>query len=218
VHTPPVRIVYAEDQRLFRECFQKILEENDHYHLLALCKDGAEALEAVKKHKPDILLLDLNMPMVDGRQVIEALHAAHSPVKIIVLSMYEKEELQLYLLSKGVKGFISKEAHRLELYEAIDLVASGLLYAPEHLVSIIMQMDKKEYEAKHVSKSDLQLTALVKKGLSHYEIHREMGISKSGIEKKKKALAVKLHAESFYDAVDVLGQGGFMFRKEGKGG
>jgi DNA-binding NarL/FixJ family response regulator len=208
-----VRIVYAEDQRPLRKLFQCYLEENHHYHLQAVCGNGVDAITAIQKHRPDILLLDLRMPLMNGHEVIDILRHAHSPVKVLVISYYESEKLQLYLLSKDVKGFISKDAGPEELYEAIDLVASGKLYAPAHLVSIRMELDKNEFEARHVCDSDLQLAALVKKGLSNREIYRAMGISESGVEKKKRALITKMGAESLYDAVDALGQEGFWFRK-----
>lgn len=210
-----VRIVYAEDQTLLRRLFEMLLEENHRYQVVASCRNGIEALQEVRRHKPDILLLDLNMPVMNGHEVIDELRKEGHCVKIIMLSMYEDEKLKLLLLSKGVKGFISKEAEQGEIYESIDLVARGMLCAPGHLVSIRMNMDKSDYDAAHVTDEDLELAALLKKGLPVKVIAPKMGKSVSGIEKMKTALVTKLHAQSLYDAVDVLGQEGFMFRKEG---
>jgi DNA-binding NarL/FixJ family response regulator len=126
-----VRVVIADDQALVRGGFRMILDSRPDMEVVGEAEDGRQALELVERHEPDIVLMDVRMPKLDGLEATRRIAASGAPARIIVLTTYDVDEYVFAALRAGASGFLLKDVRPADLVEAIRVVASGdALLAP----------------------------------------------------------------------------------------
>jgi len=123
--TGPVRVVLADDQRLVRESLATLLGLLDGIELLATASDGQEALTLTAEHDPDVVLMDLRMPRMDGIEATNRLRESHPEVRVIALTTYADDESVLGALRAGARGYLTKDASSQDIRAAILTVAAG---------------------------------------------------------------------------------------------
>jgi DNA-binding NarL/FixJ family response regulator len=123
---PILRIVVADDQNSVREGLVVLLDLLPGIEVVASAANGQQAIEAVAEHHPDAILLDLNMPILDGVEATEVLTAEHPDVAIVVLTTYADDTNVLAALRAGARGFLTKDADRAEIASALRSAAGGL--------------------------------------------------------------------------------------------
>ncbi len=121
----PVRVVLADDQRLVRESLATLLGLLDGIELLATASDGEEALALTAEHDPDVVLMDLRMPRMDGIEATSRLRERHPDVRVIALTTYADDESVLGALRAGARGYLTKDASSQDIRSAILTVAAG---------------------------------------------------------------------------------------------
>jgi DNA-binding NarL/FixJ family response regulator len=121
----PVRVVLADDQRLVRESLATLLGLLDGIELLATASDGEEALALTAEHDPDVVLMDLRMPRMDGIEATSRLRESHPEVRVIALTTYADDESVLGALRAGARGYLTKDASSQDIHAAILTVAGG---------------------------------------------------------------------------------------------
>ncbi len=121
----PVRVLLADDQRLVRESLGTLLGLLDGVELVASAADGEEALGLVAEHRPDVVLMDLRMPRVDGIEATRRLRASHPDVRVIALTTYADDDSVLGALRAGARGYLTKDAGSGDIRTAILTVAAG---------------------------------------------------------------------------------------------
>lgn len=119
------RIVLADDHGMVRTWIRKILDREPDLEVVDEACNGIEAIYAVNRFSPDILLLDMEMPVLDGVSVARELHAAKSPVRILALSAYDDRSYIMELLSNGASGYLTKDEAPDFILEAVRSVARG---------------------------------------------------------------------------------------------
>jgi DNA-binding NarL/FixJ family response regulator len=125
------RVVIADDQALVRGGFRMILDAREDIEVVAEAADGAEAAAVVGEHQPDVVLMDVRMPNVDGIEATRRIVASGSPVRIIILTTHDIDEYVFAALRAGASGFMLKDVRPAELVEGIRVVARGdALLAP----------------------------------------------------------------------------------------
>jgi DNA-binding NarL/FixJ family response regulator len=126
-----VRVVIADDQALVRGGFRMILDAREDMEVVGEAGDGAEAVEMVSEHGPDVVLMDVRMPNVDGIEATRQIVAAGSSARIIILTTHDVDEYVFAALRAGASGFLLKDVRPAELVDAIRVVARGdALLAP----------------------------------------------------------------------------------------
>ncbi len=120
-----VRVVLADDQRLVRESLATLLGLLDGIELLATASDGEEALALTAEHRPDVVLMDLRMPRMDGIEATSRLRERHPDVHVIALTTYADDESVLGALRAGARGYLTKDASSQDIRSAILTVAAG---------------------------------------------------------------------------------------------
>jgi len=120
-----VSVVIADDQRMVREGIQLMLSLTGGFDVVALAADGQEAVAAVAEHDPDVVLMDLRMPVCDGVTATERIRAAHPRTQVVVLTTFSDDEEVLAALRAGARGFLTKDAGAEEVSRAITRVAAG---------------------------------------------------------------------------------------------
>lgn len=121
----PVRVVIADDQAIIREGLATLLELVDDITVVALAADGQAAVEAAAEHAPDVVLMDLRMPRVDGAAATRAIRAAQPTVEVVVLTTYADDDSILGALQAGARGYLTKDAGVREISRAIHAAAAG---------------------------------------------------------------------------------------------
>lgn len=127
------RIVLADDHRLVRAGVRALLEKTRLGEVVAEANDGREALELVAEHRPDVVLLDIGMPNLNGLDAIERIKERSPETKVIILSMYANEEYVVRALRSGVSGYLIKDSAVEELERAIRSVAAGKTYLSKRI-------------------------------------------------------------------------------------
>ncbi|PSM39812.1 DNA-binding response regulator [Streptomyces dioscori] len=188
-----IRVVVADDQELVRSGFSMILEAQPDIDVVAEAGDGVEAVAAVQRHTPDVLLLDIRMPRMDGLEAAR-LVCAQSACRVVMLTTFDLDEYVYEALYAGASGFLLKDVRRDDLVHAVRVVAAGdSLLAPSvtrRLVADIIQRRRAEAAAPPPSSARLGvLTAreeetlrLLARGLSNAEIARTLFVSEHTVK------------------------------------
>ena len=122
---PPVRILLADDHRMFRQGLRELIERKTQFEVVGEASTGREALAEVERLRPDIVLLDIQMPELDGVAVARQLAQHHPAIKIVMLTMYQQDRHLLEAIKAGARGYLLKDADADELLAVLERVARG---------------------------------------------------------------------------------------------
>ncbi|SDL37268.1 response regulator [Streptomyces indicus] len=187
-----VRVVVADDQELVRSGFSMILDAQPDIEVVAEAGDGGEAVEAVRRHAPDVLLLDIRMPGMDGLEAARVV-CAESTCKVVMLTTFDLDEYVYEALYAGASGFLLKDVRRDDLVHAVRVVASGdSLLAPSvtrRLVADVVRRRRTESAAEPSPTRLAVLTAreeetlrLLARGLTNAEIAEAFVVSEHTVK------------------------------------
>lgn len=134
----PIRIVLADDQALFLEGLRTLLSLDESLEILAECGDGRQAVAASRVSKPDVVLMDLNMPVMDGVAATRAIKQEMPSVQILMLTTFDDEERIFEALKAGASGYLLKDTPSKQLVEAIRTVSAGESYLQPSVASKVL--------------------------------------------------------------------------------
>ncbi|MGQ4428892.1 response regulator [Streptomyces violaceoruber] len=187
-----VRVVVADDQELVRSGFSMILEAQPDIEVVAEAGDGAEAVAAVERYAPDVLLLDIRMPVMDGLDAARRV-CARSACKVVMLTTFDLDEYVYEALYAGASGFLLKDVRRDDLVHAVRVVAAGdSLLAPavtRRLVADIVRSRREEAAAdvtpqrlEALTAREVETLRLLARGLSNSEIATTLFVSEHTVK------------------------------------
>jgi two-component system, NarL family, response regulator len=192
---PKIKILVADDHPVVRDGIAAIVEGAKDMKIVAHAGDGVEALEHIKKYSPDVVLLDLRMPRLDGLEVIERIRADRLLTKIIVLTTFESEQDVHQALTAGARGYLLKDTARQSILEVIRQVNNGSTSIPPRIGQKLMQ----NMNRKALTKRELAIIKLVAEGKSNKVVGAELGITEG---------TVKTHVKSFLGKLGARGRTG----------
>ncbi|RZB16826.1 DNA-binding response regulator [Streptomyces sp. F001] len=206
-----IRVVVADDQELVRSGFSMILEAQPDIEVVAEAGDGAEAVDAVRRHTPDVLLLDIRMPVMDGLEAARQV-CAQSGCKVVMLTTFDLDEYVYEALCAGASGFLLKDVRRDDLVHAVRVVAAGdSLLAPtvtRRLVADIVRRRREEAAAEVTPQQLDLLTArevetlrMLARGLSNAEIATTLFVSEHTVKTHVSSVLSKLGLRDRVQAV-----------------
>lgn len=178
--TAKIRIVVADDHPMVLRGTVEMLEEAPDFEVVAQAKDGAEALAAVLAHQPDVAVLDVQMPRMDGIAVVRELAEKGQKVGLLMLSANDDDGAILQALQAGANGYLLKTADEEEIHQAVRLVAQGqpAILQPEVARIMVANMRKPaEPEQELLSERELEVVRTLAKDLGNKEIAKRLGIS-----------------------------------------
>ena len=190
----PIRIVIAEDQRLVRELMATLLGRESDMAIVGEASTGPEALRAVHASHPDVLLLDIGLPEVDGVEVARTLRKESAPSRIIALSVHTERRFVQEMLQIGVEGYIVKSAAVKELVQAIRTVMEGRVYlSPEIAHEALERMGPVSLSRiARLGRRERQVLALLADGKRSTEIASTLAISVATVEVHRRNIMRKL--------------------------
>lgn len=190
-----IKIVIADDHAILRAGLSRLLKEERDFEVLGEASTGREALEVCKELKPDVLLLDLDMPDMDGFETIIQIEKQVVEVSILVLTMYGHEEYAARALQSGAVGFAVKGISQSELPAAIRKVAAGNIYiSPSIMENTFMRMKNIGQQSPIATLSDRehQVFLMIARGISLKQISEDACLSPSSVRTYKKRVMDKL--------------------------
>lgn len=198
----PVRIVIADDHPIFREGLRRLLEIEPGFSVVGEAADGREAVERVAALKPDVLLLDLAMPRVDGLEALRLLAAADCRVRTVVLTASIEREESIEALKLGARGVVLKEAATQVLYGCIRAVVSGAywvgherLFDPVRILRVTDRgADTSPPPASRLTRRELDVISAIVEGATNKDIGTQFGLSEQ---------TVKNHLSNIFDKLGV---------------
>jgi two-component system NarL family response regulator len=185
---PKIRILVADDHLIVRDGIISIVEVEKDMRVVAQASDGVEAVSLVKKHLPDIVLLDLRMPRLDGLEVIAQIQSLHVPSKVIVLTTFESEQDVHLALKAGARSYLLKDIPRSTLLDTIRQVHLGkTCISPRIGQKLVENMSRPI-----LSTRELDILKLVAEGKSNKAIGDQLGIAEGTVKTHVKSLLKKL--------------------------
>ncbi len=196
----PIRILIAEDQRIVREGIIALLEDDDGVEIVGEAANGEQALEAWTRLRPDVVLMDLQMPVVDGAEATRRIREIDPDARILVLTTYATDEFIWKALRSGAKGYLLKDASADELLDAIATVSSGgTTLAPSVAARLVAGVSGDRPEP--LTPRELEVLALLVHGRSNQAIADELVVAVGTVKRHVNSILGKLQAQSRLEAV-----------------
>lgn len=183
-----IKVVIVDDHALIREGIKKLLELEESFDIVALAGDGVEALEVIEKVRPDVVLLDINMPNMNGIDCLKQIKAQYPDTKVVMLTIHEDAEYLIETINIGAEGYVLKDADVSSLVKAIQKVVQGEVYIHPTLSGILVREYKrkdKNYEELNgtaLTKREYEVIRLISKGHNNKEIAVELFISEKTVK------------------------------------
>jgi len=184
-----IRVMLADDHGILREGVRAILQRDEELDVVAEAGESREVVDLVTTVKPDVLILDLVMPGLEGLEVFRLVRERAPETKILVFSGYMSDELIVQCLQAGAKGYLSKTAKTSDLVSAIKVVNSGGVWAEQRMMAKALEKNPT------VTKRELDIIRLVSEGLRNKEIADKLGISEKTVKAHMHSVFKKLHVE-----------------------
>lgn len=193
-----IKVMLADDHALMREGIKHLLEFDGTVEVIAEANDGVECLEKLKTVKPDLLLLDINMPVMSGLDVLEELKRKKNSIKVLMLTVHSEVEYLIHAVDIGANGYILKDSGSSELKQAIDVILNGDSYIQPSLLpalnSRLINRDTDKEKLKSLTRRELEILKQIAGGMFNKEIAINLNISER---------TVKNHISNIFKKIDV---------------
>lgn len=199
-----MNILIADDHTMFADGIQSILTGEQDINIVGKCYDGTSVIAYVKKNDVDIILLDVNLPDINGVEVCKEVLALKPEVKILAITMFNEESYVYELLNNGAKGYILKNTGKEELLRAIRIIQSGQTYFSKEVTETIMNglinrrknSEKSEDTLPKISRREQEVLRLIVDENTTQEIADILYISQKTVESHRASLLSKLNVRN----------------------
>ncbi|MDX9882540.1 MAG: response regulator transcription factor [Prolixibacteraceae bacterium] len=194
------KIIIVDDHTLFRNGLKILLNNLKDYRVVAEASNGKEFLDLLETIRPDLVLLDIEMPVMDGIKAAETALKKFPELKIITLSMYGEEDYYYQMVNAGVKGFVLKNSDIKEVKAALETVFEGGSYFSsellENLVNNLKTIKKDKELHTELSEREMEILVLICQGYSNQEIADQLFISKRTVDKHRANILEKSESKN----------------------
>lgn len=195
------KILLVDDHRLFMEGLELLLKEQDEWEIKALVSSGNEALKFLQIEPVDLVLLDYQMPEMDGIETLKTIRRLHPGTKTMLLSMHKSAPLIRELMAAGGEGFVLKNADKSEFVQAIRKVLSGGKYFSGELMEELVKTPEMAVGESSLTEREKEIIREICQGLSTQEIADKLFISYRTVETHRKNLMDKLEMKNIASLV-----------------
>jgi two-component system invasion response regulator UvrY len=197
------KIILADDHLLLRDALSNLIHQFDEFMVIGQASNGNQLMQLFKDGQvPDLVLLDLNMPEMDGFETAKWLGKNHPDIQILILTMYDSEIALIRLLQSGVKGFLKKDIHPSELRFALKSVAEGGYYYSHQTTGKLANLFHKSTDSHHLVENamltdkEIEFLRLASTDLTYKEIAAELKLTPRAVDGYRDALFEKLDVKS----------------------
>lgn len=205
-----IRIAIVEDHRLFREGLRLILAGEKDIKIVGEAQNGLQAIEMIDELQPEVILLDLNMPVMDGFQVLKRLKQKQCATKALLLTASREDAKIIKSLNLGAKGYLTKNASSSDLIKAIKAVSDGQLWIERKLITLLFNEPNVGGEAVGAEQQEINETltqrehevlGLLTKGMSNNKIAKRLYISEKTVKSHLNSIFKKLNVNRRLEAI-----------------
>jgi DNA-binding NarL/FixJ family response regulator len=204
-----IRVLLVDDQALVRSGFRLIVETREDLEVVGEAEDGREAVELARQLNPDVILMDVRMPNVDGVEATRRLAAAGSRARVLILTTFDLDEYVYEAIRAGASGFLLKDVQPAQLVEAIRVVAAGeALLAPtvtrrllDHFADQLPGRQRQPPELARLTERELEILTLLAEGLSNAELAERLFLSETTVKTHVSSVLRKLELRDRVQAV-----------------
>ena len=193
-----IDVMITDDHKMVREGLKQLLELNNFISVVGMAADGMECISLLKEKEADVLLLDINMPNMNGLETLKEIKEFNTKVKVIFLTVHNEVDYLLRAVEMGADGYVLKDSGSAELVNAIQVVMDGESYIQPDMIPmlnskmVVRNSDKEKI--KNLTKRELEVLVLVSEGMFNKEIADQLSISER---------TVKNHISSIFKKIDV---------------
>jgi DNA-binding NarL/FixJ family response regulator len=196
-----IRVLVVDDQRLVREGLTALLDLVDDLELVGLAEDGAQALDMVAEQQPDVVLMDLRMPVMDGVEATRRIRRDHPGVEVVVLTTHADDDSVLAALRAGARGYLTKDAGMAEIARAVAAADAGqALLDPQVQTHVLQGLTPGDRPAP-LTDRETEVLALIADGLSNAEIATQLVVSEATVKTHINRIFAKIAARDRAQAV-----------------
>jgi DNA-binding NarL/FixJ family response regulator len=215
-----VRVLLVDDQALIRAGFRMILNAEQDIEVVGECADGTQAIDSVKRLRPDVVLMDIRMPEMDGIEATRRITQSNGdpPIRVLMLTTFDLDEYVYDALRAGASGFLLKDVPADQLVDGIRLVAGGeALLAPSVTRRLIEEFSKgprtrqeKPAALEELTPRELEVFTLIARGMSNHEIAEELVVSETTVKTHVARVLMKLGVRDRVQAVVLAYESGLV--------
>jgi len=212
-----IKLLIADDHLIIRQGLRLILETEGDFEIIAEASDGSEAVERCLALKPDVVLMDLRMPNMDGLAAIEKLSDLQPETAVVILTTFNEDELMLRGLQAGARGYLLKDTDRIALFDTIRAAARGeTLLKPEIMAKVLAiasgrdKIGVKSSATVELTEREMEVLTAVARGERSKEVAYHLGISERTVKAHLASIYAKLGVDSRAGAISVAMQKGIL--------
>lgn len=208
-----IRIIIVDDQMLIREGLMTILDLEDDLEIVALARDGEEACKLTDEHKPDIVLMDIQMPNMDGLTALKYIKSKYPTIHVLILSTFLDENYIVEAMSRGASGYLLKDIDSDKMIESIRDMMKGQLILPASVASKIVNRLLEDsrlihnlnwHESLNLTDREKEIALLLSQGYGNKEIESTLYISSGTVRNYISAIYQKLEVVNRSEAINKL--------------
>lgn len=206
-----IRVVVVDDHAILRDGIRSILESQEDIIVVGEADDGSKAIENVKASLPDIVLMDLSMPNMNGLQTTRYIKEHFPQVKVLILTQYDDREYITSALRAGAAGYVLKRSGRREMLNALRQVYEQGAFLTSNLTKEVLQEYSRDGQSQrgndyHLTDREQQVLKLTVEGKSNKDIARELGISPKTVSVHRTNVMAKIGAQNIVELIRVAAQ------------
>lgn len=197
-----IKILIADDHSIIRSGLRMLFRSNAEFSVIAEAENGEEALEKIALHKPDIVILDISMPKINGIEATRVIRERHPSTKVLILTIYESEEYVNQMVLAGASGYVLKDAGKKELFAAVRAIAAGERFFSPGISKLMIDEFIRQAQSKHHRKPDskpvltsreTEILSYIARGLTNSQIAKKLFLSIRTIDTHRNNLMQKLN-------------------------
>lgn len=200
MNTNKITILIADDHTLVRETWSFILNSDPRFYVVAECGSGEEAVEMAKSLRPDVVIMDISLPGINGIEATELVKKFSPGSKIVGVSLHTQPTYARKMMQKGATGYVTKNSSKEEMFKAIVEVYSGRKYVCEEIKNILSEQvisgEDQPMGLNALSQREIEIISFIKKGHSSKEIADALGISVKTVEVHRYNILKKLNLKN----------------------
>ncbi|MEL6123472.1 MAG: response regulator transcription factor [Bacteroidota bacterium] len=199
-----IRLLIADDHQVLLDGFRAMFDDSEVIQVVATARDGLEVISYLKDHEVDVILMDIQMPRMNGIETCKKVHRSNPDIKVIALSMYDQRSYFKRMIQYGASGYLLKNDSAEEIIQAILQVQEGQVYVSQSLKTQLLELDMLIPTSKlhtPVTEREMEVLRLVSEGYTDQQIANQLHLSHHTIHSHRKNLIIKLGAKNTAELV-----------------